>query len=97
MAKRQIFAIIEVDDDKVFEESGVGPCEYIERLFSWFENTYGISLTNCLLADGDSDDMWERYIRYLLEWSFEQSGEDKGESPYDFNEWAESEEKGRAL
>lgn len=86
MAKRKIFAIISVDDDKAIEE-GKGTGEYLEREFGWLEQS-GISLNEWLLAEEDSEDMWERYMNYLFKWAFEHSGdEETAESPLSFNVW----------
>lgn len=87
MAERQVFAIITVDDEKAFEENDMGPVEYVEREFGWLELS-GIGLEEMVMAEGDSDDAWERYINYVLGWAFEHSGgEESTESPLSFNDW----------
>lgn len=90
MAERQIFAIITVNDDKAFEENDMGPVEYVEReLFGWLElSEIGVEEIEMVMAEGDSDDVWERYINYVLGWAFEHSGDEKStESPLSFNDW----------
>ena len=49
---RTVIAILEVDDDKAFEEIDDGPIPYLEREFGWLEQS-GISLQNARILDDD--------------------------------------------
>jgi hypothetical protein len=48
---RTIVAIIEVDNERAFEESD-GPIDYLEREFGWLEQS-GIFLANARVLDDD--------------------------------------------
>lgn len=102
---RTIFAAILVDDDAAKEED-LGTIDYFVRESGWMEES-GIRVGDCVLADADSDDQWERYIRYLLEWVFANSEakegwvysaipckKNPGRSPMRFEEFCESEKEG---
>lgn len=85
MAERTIYAEITLDDDKAFEENDMEPIEYIEREFGWLQQS-GISLEQAVIIDTDCDD-WDRYLNYLFQWAFDNTGEESPESPLSFNVW----------
>ena len=90
--QREIYAKISVDDDRAIEDD-MGTLDYFEKEFGWLEQS-GIALEYGTVLDEDSDDEWERYCKYLMEWTINHmSGYNKGMSPACFEEWQMNEEE----
>ena len=51
---RTVIAILEVDDDRAFEEIDDGPITYLEREMGWLEQS-GIFLQNARILDEDDE------------------------------------------
>lgn len=90
--ERTIIAIITVDDETAFRETGDGPIAYVEKEFGWLEKS-DIRLKDCFIADDDESDEWKAYLNYLAEWAFgHQYEECKGMTPASFEEWRDDRE-----
>lgn len=88
--ERQIVAIITVDDDTAFEKIDDGPVPYFEKEFGWLEQS-GITLKDCFIADEDEDEPRQAYCNYLVQFAFDNYGEQLKESPMDYYEWYQKE------
>ena len=88
--EREIYAKIIVDDDRAVAEDK-GTLDYFETEFGWL-NDSGIALEHSAVLDEDSTDEWERYCKYLFEWTINHLSDDnKGMSPACFDEWRDNE------
>ena len=89
--EREIYAKIIVDDDRAVAEDK-GTLDYFETEFGWL-NDSGIALEHSAVLDEDSTDEWERYCKYLFEWTINHISDDnKGISPACFDEWRDNED-----
>lgn len=82
---RTFFAEIKVSEEAI-ERSGLTPGEYLEKEMGWTQES-GISISEWSMVEDDSDCEWERYIHYLHRWAFDNSAENEGECPLNFNTW----------
>lgn len=88
--KRKVIAIIDVDNNIVFEKIDDGVISYLEREFGWLEQS-GISMKDCFIADDDEDDKWKAYLNYLVEWAFgHQFEEFAGVAPASYDEFCDT-------
>ena len=71
--KRKIVALIEVDDDTVFQKIDDGPISYLENEMGWLEQSQ-IFLENAFIADEDETDTEQAYLNYLADWIFNHQG-----------------------
>jgi len=89
--KREVYAKIIVDDDRAIKK-GMGTLDYFEKEFGRL-NQSGITLEYGAILDEDSTDEWERYCKYLLDWTINHMSDyNKGMSPACFDEWREEED-----
>lgn len=89
--QREVYAKIIVDDDRAIAEDK-GTIDYLETEFGWM-NDSGVILEYAAVLDEDSTDEWERYCKYLMEWTIgHMSNYNKGMSPVCFDEWRDTED-----
>ncbi len=89
--EREIYAKIIVDDDRAIAEDK-RTLDYFETEFGWL-NDSGIALEHSAVLDDNSTDEWERYCKYLFEWTINHLSDDnKGMSPACFDEWRDNED-----
>lgn len=84
--ERKIVAIIGVDDKIAFEKIDDSPIPYLEKEFGRLEQS-GIFLKDCFIADEDENDIYQRYINYLVEWIERYADDEKMNSPLSFEKW----------
>ena len=85
--KRKIIALIEVDDDTVFQKIDDGPISYLENEMGWLEQSQ-IFLSEAFIADEDETDTEQAYLNYLADWIFNHQGNELCENePVVFSEW----------
>lgn len=87
-----VYAEFSLDADKIPEDKSVN--QYFRDESAWL-NESGIYLERCCLEETEYAECseWQKYIRYLLQWAFDHSGEGFfGQSPACFDEWRDSEE-----
>lgn len=85
--KRKIIALIEVDDDTVFQKIDDGPISYLENEMGRLEQSQ-IFLENAFISDEDETDAEQAYLNYLADWIFNHQGDELRESgPVVFSEW----------
>lgn len=88
--KRNVVALIAVDEDVVSERNVDGPIEFLEKEID--RHIDGGEVIDSFIADDDEDDEQAAYLNYLAEWIFDHRGEEyKGMSPAGYNEWVSTE------
>ena len=96
---RRLFAEINFDEEvasRNAETNGyddAGPTDTVEREFGWLEQS-GITLGNVVLADADDNDLWSRYLYYLMGWAMNHTYGDEPESPLSWEQYKKREELG---
>lgn len=87
MAERKFYAEITLNDDERAFEDNIGPIDYLEREFGWMEES-GLTLNNALIADDDDEDLWARYINYVIDWGMTHTyNENPSGGPMTYKRW----------
>ena len=92
MAERTVYAELTFDDSVAFEAHNMEPVEYLETEFDKLKGE--IDLVQVTIIDNDCDD-WDRYLDYVFQWAFNNSGVYLAEAPLSFVKWKEELDKER--
>lgn len=87
--QRTIYAKLTVNENRAIEED-MGTLSYLEREAGWMEES-GIYIDEAFISDYDSTEVWDRYIDYVITWTFKNSAQKTEEEIMTFDQWLVSE------